>query len=74
MVQSAWTNEGLSSGDAGRPSSTMAAMATAVVPDGAGLGKRARGMNGGEAEMLARSAQLGTERSSGHGSGTGRAG
>jgi hypothetical protein len=68
MVQSARTNEGLSSGDAGRPSS---AMATAVVPDRAGLGKRARGMNGGEAEMLARSAQLGTERSSRHGSGTG---
>jgi hypothetical protein len=38
MARSAWTNEGMSSGDAAGPSS---AMATAVVPDGAGLGKRA---------------------------------
>jgi hypothetical protein len=70
MVRSAWTNGGLSSGNAARPSSAMATMATTMVPDGAVLGKRARGMNEGEAEMLARSARLGTERNSGHGSGT----
>jgi hypothetical protein len=70
MARSAWTKEGLNSGDAARPSSAMAAMAMAVVPDGAGLDKCARGMNGGEADMLARSARLGTERSSGHDSGT----
>jgi hypothetical protein len=70
MARSAWTKEGLNSGDAARPSSAMAAMATAVVPDRAGLGKRARGMNGGKVEMLARSTRLRTERRSGHGSGT----
>jgi hypothetical protein len=70
MVWSSWTKEGLSSGNTTGPSSAMAAMATAVVPNGDGLGERARGMNGGKAEMLARSARLGTERSSEHGSGT----
>jgi hypothetical protein len=70
MARLAWTMEGLSSGDEARLSLAMAAMAMAVVPDGVVLGKAARGMNGGEAEMLARSAWLGTERSSGHSSGT----
>jgi hypothetical protein len=69
MARSTWTTEGLSSEDAARPSSAIVAMAIAVVPDGAGLGKRVRGMNGGEAEMLSRSARLRTERSSEHGSG-----
>jgi hypothetical protein len=61
MERSAWTEEGLSSGDTTGPSSAMAAMAAAVIPDGADLGKRARGMNGGKAEMLARSARGGDE-------------
>jgi hypothetical protein len=41
MARSAWTKEGLNSGDAARPSLAMATMATAVVPNGDGLGKRA---------------------------------
>jgi chromosome condensin MukBEF ATPase and DNA-binding subunit MukB len=39
MVWSSWTKEGLSSGNTTGPSSAMAAMATAVVPNGDGLGE-----------------------------------